>query len=140
MILQKTREISGDSPASKAMIEMLFYIPLDIDLALHAAPAIALTLDFFLFERKYSQKATYVLAPLVALVYAIWYGWWVERCGARNNGICMYLLHASSLMLTLARDPYPFLTDNPFSIRLGIYAGAGSIAPLSFWILNSIHS
>lgn len=89
MILQKTREISDDSPASKAMIEMLFYIPLDIDLALHAAPAIALTLDFFLFERKYSQKATYVLAPLVALVYAIWYGWWVERCGARNNGICM---------------------------------------------------
>ncbi|KXN85483.1 hypothetical protein AN958_11287 [Leucoagaricus sp. SymC.cos] len=124
MILQKTKALSDDSPSYHAMIEMLFYIPLDMDLALHAVPAIALTLDFFLFERRYSHKAINVLAPLLAFAYTVWYGWWVERCGARNNGMF----------------PYPFLTNNPFHTRLAIYAGAGLIAPLSFRLLNRMHT
>lgn len=89
MILQKATESSDDSPSSNAMVEMFFYLPLDMDLALHAAPAIALALDFFLFERKYSRKATRILAPFLALVYTVGYGWWVEHCSAKNNGICM---------------------------------------------------
>lgn len=123
MILQKAKTLSDDSPSSNAMIEMLFYIPLDMDLALHAAPAISLALDFFLFERKYSRRVTNFVAPLLALAYTAWYGWWVEHCAAKNNEIF----------------PYPFLTDNPFRIRLVIYAGAGLIAPLSFRLLNSLH-
>ena len=70
------------------MVEALVYIPLEMDLALHAAPAISLTLDFFLFESKYNRKATHLLAPLLALSYTVWYSWWAERCGAMNNGAC----------------------------------------------------
>lgn len=36
--------------------------------------------------------------------------------------------------------PYPFLTENPFEIRVGIYAGASVIALGSFWIINAVHS
>lgn len=35
--------------------------------------------------------------------------------------------------------PYPFLTVNPFPIRLVIYAGTGLIALFSFQLLNSLH-
>lgn len=35
--------------------------------------------------------------------------------------------------------PYPFLTENPFEIRVGIYGGASILALLSFWLLNALH-
>lgn len=122
-ILQKSWALVDASSPSNAMTEALVYIPLEMDLALHAAPAISLTLDFFLFEGKYNRKATHLLAPLLALSYTVWYSWWAERCGAMNNGAF----------------PYPFLTVNPFPIRLVIYAGAGLIALFSFQLLNSLH-
>jgi hypothetical protein len=34
--------------------------------------------------------------------------------------------------------PYPFL-ENPFEIRLGIYAAAATLALVSFWALNAFH-
>ncbi|KAF9453243.1 hypothetical protein P691DRAFT_801584 [Macrolepiota fuliginosa MF-IS2] len=119
VILQKATQLPGDSPSDAT----LFYLPLEMDLALHAVPATSLALDFFLFERKYSRHATRFLAPLLSLAYTAWYGWWVERCGAKNNGMF----------------PYPFLTDNPFDVRLAIYAGAGLVAPLFLLLLNSLH-
>jgi hypothetical protein len=88
MVLQKAKNLSDVSPSSDAMVEMLFYLPLDMDLAMHVAPTVALTLDFFMFESRYSHKAVNTFAPLLALAYTVWYGWWVERCGDRNNGIC----------------------------------------------------
>jgi len=120
MILQVARD---SSPSLDVEMETLFYVPLGLDIALHVVPATALLLDFFVFEHKYGPKTTKILAPLLALVYTVGYGWWVEHCGARNNGIF----------------PYPFLTDNPLDTRLWIYGGAGLIAPLSFWMLNSLH-
>ena len=44
------------------------------------------------------------------------------RCGARNNNLF----------------PYPFLTFNPFEIRVAIYAGATTLALLFFFLLNNI--
>ena len=44
------------------------------------------------------------------------------------------------LFLNLFTVPYPFLTENPFSIRVGIYVGASAIALGSFWSLNALHS
>lgn len=35
--------------------------------------------------------------------------------------------------------PYPFLTQNPFPIRLAIYGGATTIGGLSFLAMNTLH-
>jgi hypothetical protein len=35
--------------------------------------------------------------------------------------------------------PYPFLTNNPFHIRGVIYASAGGLAWVSFWVINACH-
>jgi hypothetical protein len=35
--------------------------------------------------------------------------------------------------------PYPFLTENPFEIRVLIYACAAFLALVSFWGINSVH-
>lgn len=35
--------------------------------------------------------------------------------------------------------PYPFLTENTFPIRVGIYAGASVVAYASFRLLNELH-
>jgi len=51
-ILFKAKALTNGSSPSDAMTEILFYIPLKLDLALHVASAISLTLDF-LFESKY---------------------------------------------------------------------------------------
>ncbi|EKM82775.1 hypothetical protein AGABI1DRAFT_68712 [Agaricus bisporus var. burnettii JB137-S8] len=115
------QEAAG-TPASDAMVDMLVYLPLHLDLAMHAVPAVALAVDFFIYEQKFGRKST-ILAPLLAFAYAIFYGSWVEHCSSRNNGVF----------------PYPFLTDNTFNGRLAIYAGAASAAPLVFWFLNGIH-
>ncbi|KAJ7470655.1 FAR-17a/AIG1-like protein [Mycena latifolia] len=97
-------------------------LPLRIDLALHAVPCLALLADFMIFERRYGRKAIIYVAPPVALVCTVWYGWWVEHCASKNGTF-----------------PYPFLTLNPIEIRLRIYAGAGILACLSFYALNALH-
>ncbi|KAJ7063190.1 FAR-17a/AIG1-like protein [Mycena amicta] len=97
-------------------------IPLSIDLCVHAVPCLSLLVDFMFFERKYGQTAMVYVAPLLSLAFTVWYGWWVELC-AQHNGTF----------------PYPFLTLNPFEIRLRIYAGAGLVAWLWFYALNAVH-
>jgi len=99
-----------------------FRTPLLIDLSIHAVPALSLLSDFILFEHKYSPSETCYVAPLVTVVAAVWYSWWTEYC-ARFNGTF----------------PYPFLTNNPFEVRVQIYFGAASLALVSFWIINSLH-
>lgn len=62
-------------------------IPLHIDLALHAVPGIVLVLDFFLFERKYTRYQVTRIAPLIAVLFGIWYVSCLEYY-AGQNGRC----------------------------------------------------
>ena len=63
-------------------------LPLSIDLALHASPASALLVDFFIFDTKYEERELKYCVPFAATVFAVWYGLWVEHCAKNNNGIC----------------------------------------------------
>ena len=67
----------------------LVRIPLSLDLSLHAIPGVALLLDFFLFEVKYSKRYARYGGAIVAAVSGIWYASWVEYC-ASYNGTCAY--------------------------------------------------
>lgn len=67
----------------------LMRIPLSVDLALHAVPAIALVLDFFFFERKYTKYQVARVLPLTAILFGLWYVSWVEYC-ASHNGRCTW--------------------------------------------------
>jgi len=112
----------GDSgPSSSYQAPPDWRIPLKLDLALHVVPGTALILDFFLFEAKYSHEATKWF-PLMSLLLAGIYVPWVELCGAKNGVF-----------------PYPFLTQNPFPIRLAIYGGATTVGGFSFLAMNALH-
>ncbi|KAJ3726109.1 FAR-17a/AIG1-like protein [Lentinula raphanica] len=119
LILQSNGEPSSSSDAPK-----FTRIPLHLDIALHAVPAITLLVDFLLFERKYSRTELIYGASTVSILYTTFYAWWVERCASFNGG----------------RFPYPFLTNNPIDIRLVIYVGAGTLGFASFWFINKLHS
>ncbi|KAF4614547.1 hypothetical protein D9613_002984 [Agrocybe pediades] len=115
--------LPGDSaPSSSSDAPAPFRIPLSMDLALHAVPCISLILDFSFFEKKYT-KYEVKLAPIVAVVFSLWYTLWVEHCGKMNNGIF----------------PYPFLTENPLNVRIGIYIGATLLSIFSFRAINALH-
>ncbi|OCH95044.1 hypothetical protein OBBRIDRAFT_788778 [Obba rivulosa] len=115
-------DLGPTTPTSSATVPALQRIPLKMDLALHAAPAISLLVDFLLFERKYPRLQARYGAIVVTAIAGIWYACWVEYC-AQYNGVF----------------PYPFLTHNPFNIRVAIYAGASGLALVSFWMLNTLH-
>ncbi|KII88639.1 hypothetical protein PLICRDRAFT_41839 [Plicaturopsis crispa FD-325 SS-3] len=108
-------------PTSSPSAPAIAYVPLPIDLALHAAPALTLVADFFLLERKYTRSEAR-WAPLVTAVSTVWYGAWVEYLATFNKTF-----------------PYPFLTENPFEIRVAIYGGAALLALVSFWGINGLH-
>ncbi|KAJ3850950.1 FAR-17a/AIG1-like protein [Lentinula lateritia] len=112
------------SASSPHATQPLLRIPLPMDLSLHAVPALTLLVDFFLFEKKYTRKEIRYGGTGISVVYTAFYAWWVERCAGFNGG----------------RFPYPFLTDNPFEIRLAIYVGAGILAFSSFWLINRVHA
>jgi len=109
-------------PSSSDAAPQLMRIPLPLDLALHAAPAISMFLDFTLFEKRYSKKQAFFGGIPLCTVAAIGYATWVEYCASFNGSF-----------------PYPFLTENPPEIRKAIYAGAGSLALVTFWIVNALH-
>jgi len=67
-----------------------FRLPLMVDLSLHAVPAVAMLLDFFLYETKYSKKEMQFGVPIALFSYAAVYGFWVEHCAKHNEGICMF--------------------------------------------------
>jgi len=64
---------------------LLFRIPFSLDLTLHASPVLALLIDFFLLEEKFPHRAVRRTAPLLALLYGIGYGIFVEYCAAANG-------------------------------------------------------
>ncbi|KAF9532287.1 FAR-17a/AIG1-like protein [Crepidotus variabilis] len=122
LIVQGAKEAPGE-PNSSADTVASFRIPLKVDLLLHALPAVSLILDFFFFEKKYTNKESKIAVPLTAVLYGIGYGVWIEHCANHNDGVF----------------PYPFLTENNLYGRIGIYAGAAAIAVGSFRILNALH-
>ncbi|KAJ6455692.1 FAR-17a/AIG1-like protein [Mycena sanguinolenta] len=113
LIMQKMPTGSDDSPVM---------MPLRIDISLHAVPCLALLADFMIFERKYGRNASQLAAPALLSLYTLCYSSWVERCASFNGTF-----------------PYPFLTLNPFEIRLRIYAGVCAVGCLSFYALNALH-
>ena len=62
-------------------------LPLHTDLAIHAAPAISLIIDFYYFEQRYSKNVSRYGALCLAAVLGTWYACWVEHC-ASYNGFC----------------------------------------------------
>ncbi|KAI5833643.1 hypothetical protein K523DRAFT_295424 [Schizophyllum commune Tattone D] len=111
------------TPSSSSEMLALMRIPLNMDLALHAVPAVTLLLDFLIFERKYSVGAVRYGAPLAVVLSTVGYGSWAEHCAKYTDGVF----------------PYPFLTSSPFWGRVCIYAGAGAIAYYYFLGLNKLH-
>ncbi|CAA7271803.1 unnamed protein product [Cyclocybe aegerita] len=125
LIIQKNLSgPSGAVPSSSTNATPEFRLPLTIDLALHAAPALSIILDFFVFERKYNKNEVEAGAPVAISLYALGYTLWVEHCAQKNDGIF----------------PYPFLTESTLPIRIGIYVGAAGLATVSFKLFNSLHS
>lgn len=74
-------------PSSSTKSPRLSRIPVEMDVSLHAVPAISLLLDFFLLERKYTRKQAIYGGFVVAATSGLWYAWWVEEC-AKYNGTC----------------------------------------------------
>ncbi|CCL99345.1 uncharacterized protein FIBRA_01363 [Fibroporia radiculosa] len=109
-------------PSAASSLDHLQRIPIQVDLALHACPVIALLLDFYLVERKYTRTQAVYGGLSVCAVACILYGSWVEYLAPFNGSF-----------------PYPFLTENPFNVRLAIYAGLSSFALVMFWLMNACH-
>ncbi|KIM54769.1 hypothetical protein SCLCIDRAFT_1221688 [Scleroderma citrinum Foug A] len=101
----------------------LVYIPLFADLSMHAAPFIALMLDFFLCERKFSRRQLNRVAPVIMLAYGTIYGSALE-----------YLAKCDGYFT------YPFLDVSPFSVRLAIYVGAACGGYTCLRLLNGLRS
>jgi len=99
----------------------LYRVPLPIDLALHAAPAVTLFLDFFFFEKRYSKKQTSFGAPVVTVLFSVWYVSCSEYFAALNGSFV-----------------YPFLNTD-VGARAAIYVGVTLLGLVSFWILNGVH-
>jgi len=109
----------GDSQLPPAAL--LFPLPLDIDLGLHAVPVFVLLCDFFAFGQRYSPYEVNSVAPLVASATGVAYGTWVEWCASANGTF-----------------PYPFL-NVPFPGRLAIYVSATALALFAFRAANALH-
>ncbi|KAG1891274.1 FAR-17a/AIG1-like protein [Suillus subluteus] len=121
LILQ--RQLPGLSePSSSSTLPELARIPLNIDFSLHLAPVVTLLADFFFFEKKYTKKQVQIGSPLVVLACGTWYTCWVEYCASYNHTF-----------------PYPFLTENPFNIRVGIYTFVSFLAWSCFRLMNALH-
>lgn len=80
--MQKSTVVSEPS----SQLPELVGIPLSMDMALHAAPALSLLLDFYAFEKAFDGVLD---AVKVMLPFTVWYVLWVEYCGAQN-GFCEF--------------------------------------------------
>ena len=87
-------------PTSSHTIPEPERLDLTTDLALHAAPAISLIIDFYALEPKYSKFASRYFSVIVAAVLGTWYSCWVEYC-ASFNGMCAYPSFSISMGSTL---------------------------------------
>ncbi|KAI0665102.1 FAR-17a/AIG1-like protein [Cubamyces menziesii] len=109
-------------PTSSGRIPKPERIPLHVDLALHAAPAISMFIDFYFLEPRFPKTVSRKGTIILSAIFGTWYSFCVEYCASYNGFF-----------------PYPFLTENPFSIRVLIYLAATSFSALSFMVLNAAH-
>ncbi|EPT06093.1 hypothetical protein FOMPIDRAFT_1110353 [Fomitopsis schrenkii] len=121
------RPIPIDSPEPDELVPSfadpaIVRIPLKTDLAMHAVPAVALLIDFFLIERKYTRRQAIWGGTAMTVLACSVYAPWIEYCSEFNGSF-----------------PYPFLTGNPFDVRVMIYVGLSTFALVTFWILNALH-
>ncbi|CAL1704918.1 unnamed protein product [Somion occarium] len=110
----------ASEPSSSTEAPAFARIPLRIDLALHAAPGIALLIDFVFLEKKYSENQARYGGFSVAAFSGLLYSTWAEYC-AKFNGIF----------------PYPFLTNSEFPVRVAIYVVLTLFAYSFFVWLNA---
>ncbi|KAG8737974.1 hypothetical protein FRC10_007441 [Ceratobasidium sp. 414] len=122
LILPPQETAGPAEPSSSPEAPKFYRIPLRMDLALHAAPAISLILDFYLLERKYTVRQLKRTAPLLAAMTAVSYSLWAEYCASINGSF-----------------PYPFLTISPPHIRVVIYCMATLLSYVSLLLLNVLH-
>jgi hypothetical protein len=100
---------------------------------------VTLLADFIFFEKKYTKKQVQIGSPLVVLACGTWYACWVEYCASYNH-TCEYIFlwwHVTETPRCLV--PYPFLTENPFNIRVGIYTFVSFLAWSCFRLMNALH-
>jgi hypothetical protein len=71
-------------PSSSSATPVIARIPLNVDLALHLAPAITLVVDFFFFQPKFGAREV-KRTPLLMMGYALGYGSWVEWLATYNH-------------------------------------------------------
>lgn len=115
----------GEPPTSGPSAAAAFMgLPLNVDLALHAAPAVALLLDFFFFERKYTKHQVTRVAPLAVVFFGLWYVSFAEYC-ASYNGRCRWCISLIWLILTnyYRCSSIPVLGIPIFHPRLGLHWG-----------------
>jgi len=110
-------------PTEPATIETPFANPIPplVDHSIHSLPAVALLIEFFVLEYKYSwptvMQGGFVLVTAASAAYSLW----VEYCAAGNGYY-----------------PYPFLAvDLPY--RIAIYAVVTLWAYVVLLLLNALH-
>ncbi|KAK8869955.1 hypothetical protein IAR55_000524 [Kwoniella newhampshirensis] len=113
---------SSSEPSSSGGQELLFRIPLWMDISMHLAPALALIADFFILERKFRPPVSTYGALLLATTFGTAYGFWAEHCASINGNFA-----------------YPFLNIMNLQQRIATYAGATFGAWAVFRGLNKLH-
>lgn len=86
------RPIPIDSPEPDELVPSfadpaIVRIPLKTDLAMHAVPAVALLIDFFLIERKYTRRQAIWGGTAMTVLACSVYAPWIEYC-SEFNGSC----------------------------------------------------
>ena len=125
--------LKGAEPSAIKPADLLFRIPLWMDLSMHALPAMALMLggsrmsqsrlmvDFLVLETPYTPPSSNIYAPLLAFAFGSAYPLWIEHCATING-----------------QFPYPFLTAMTAPQRVQMYVGSSIGALLVFWGLNAV--
>ncbi|POW21546.1 hypothetical protein PSHT_02239, partial [Puccinia striiformis] len=117
-------------------------MPLGMDLALHLYPALLLWIDYFAFSDRLKnpsngkirltesiQLSTFQLTVLVTVAY-------VSRVELSPKLDGFFLISNKNFS---TKDPYPFLNDVNFPIRLAIYTGASGLCYMYASIAEGLH-
>ncbi|POW02453.1 hypothetical protein PSTT_11804, partial [Puccinia striiformis] len=117
-------------------------MPLGMDLALHLYPALLLWIDYFAFSDRLKnpsngkirltesiQLSTFQLTVLVTVAY-------VSRVELSQKLDGFFLISNKNFS---TKDPYPFLNDVNFPIRLAIYTGASGLCYMYASIAEGLH-
>lgn len=98
------------------------FIPIFIDLCLHAMPAAALLVDFFVFMPKWtlSPQKSFAACVVISLVYWVWLKYLIDF---QNGG----------------EYPYMFLNFGGDATRLLIFVAVGLLGWVSFMVLRMLY-